>query len=183
MNSNAQRTYSLLTLLAVVLLLVGSVFYIKPTWDDLTSLTVGRDEKQVQKDTLNKQLQDLQALQQSLQQSSEVSQQTTLNAIPERLEQDKLILDLTSIAQKNDIVLNGVNFGVATNSADKIKKATVNANLTGDMSGLLSFLKGLESNERKLLVKSVTVQSGQTTTGVARVNFNVTMESYYQESI
>ncbi len=183
MTTPSPRNSQIISLLIFVLVLVGGVFYIKPTWDDMNSLALGRAEKQSQRDDLSSQLTDLQALQASLGGVSEVNKQTTLNAIPEHLEQDKLIVDITAIAKKNDIILNGVNFGVSTANADQVKRATINANLTGDMGTLLSFLKGIESNERKLIVKSVTVQSGQTDTGVARVNFNVNMETFYQDSI
>jgi len=174
---------SLLTLLVFIIILLGAIFYVKPLWDDVSSLSMGRDEKQVQKGTLSQQLSDLQSVQQSLGGASEVSRQTTLDAIPQRLEQDKLIKDITGIAQKNDIILNGVTFGVTTNSTERIKRATVSANLTGDMGTLLGFLKGIESNPRKMLVRNVTVQTGQTETGIPRVNFNVNIEAYYQDRI
>jgi len=174
---------SLLTLLVFLVLLLGAIFFVKPLWDDVSSLSLGRDDKMQQKDQLTTQLQSLQGMQQSVKQSSEVAQQTTLNAIPQRLEQDKLITDLTGISKSNDITLNNVNFSINAASTDRIKRATVTANLTGDMSGLLGFLKSVEANQRKMTVKSVSVQTGTTDTGIPRVNFNVNMETYYLERI
>lgn len=177
------KHFTLATFLIFLLVFIGGVFYVKPLWDDVSSLSLGRDEKQQQKEALSQQVKGLQDLQQSLNLASEVNKQTTLYAIPERLEQDKLIMDLTSISQKNDIVLNGINFGVVTGNTENVKRVTVNANLTGDMGGLLGFLKGIEANQRKLLVKSITVQSGESQTAMPRVNFNVSMEAYYQANI
>lgn len=174
---------SLLTLLVFLAVFLGAIFYVKPLWDDVSSLSLGRDDKMQQKDQLSSQLQTLQNVQKSIQQSSEVAQQTTLNAIPERLQQDQLITDLTGISKTNDIILNSVNFSVNAADTDRIKRSTVTANLTGDMSGLLGFLKGIEANQRKLTVKSVSVQTGTTDTGIPRVNFNVNMETFYLDRI
>ncbi len=174
---------SLISLLIFIVVLLGAVFYVKPLWDDVTSLSLGRDDKMQQQQQLAAQLQNLQTIQQSMNQTTEVSQQTALNAIPQRLEQDKLITDLTSIGKANDIVLNSVNFSINTVSTERIKRATVNANLTGDMSGLLGFLKGVEGNQRKLTVNTVSVQTGTTDAGIPRVNFNVNMETYYLDRI
>ena len=181
-NQSSSRK-SFVSLLIFIVVLLAAVFYVKPLWDDVSSLSLGRDDKMQQKDTLSTQLQNLQAIQQSMNQASEVSQQTTLNAIPQRLEQDKLMTDLTAIAKTNDIVMNSVNFSMNAASSDRVKKATVNANLTGDLGGLLGFLKGLEANPRKMSVKTVSIQTGATETGIPRVNFNVSMETYYLERI
>lgn len=155
----------------------------KPLWDDVSNLSLGRDDKLQQQQQLTTQLQKLQQLQQNIHQSSEVSQQTTLDAIPQRFEQAKLITDLTNIAKSNDIVLNSVNFSVNSTSTDRVKRAAMNANLTGDFSGLVGFLKGVESNPRKIQVKTISVQTGTTDTGIPRVNFNVNMETYYLDRI
>lgn len=174
---------SFLTLVIFIIVLLAAIFYVKPLWDDVSSLSLGRDDKMQQKEQLTAELQNLQSIQQSMSESSEVSQQTTLNAIPERLEQDKLITDLTGIAKTNDILLNSVNFSINSSTTDRIKRATVNANLTGDLGGLLNFLKGIEANPRKLTVKTVSIQTGSTDTGLPRVNFNVNMEAYYLDRI
>ena len=170
-------------LIIFIVVLIGAVFFVKPLWGEVNDLSTGRDEKLQQKDQLTGQLQNLQEIQKAMTEGSEVAQQTTLNSVPQRFEQDKLISDLTTIAKAKNIVLNSVNFSVNAASTDRVKKATVNANLTGDLGGLLDFLKGVEANARKLSVKTVSVQSGTTDTGIPRVNFNVNMETYYLDRI
>jgi len=174
---------SLLSLLIFTVVFLGAIFYVKPLWDDVGSLSLGRDDKMQQRDELNTELKNLQTIQQTMNEASEVTRETTLNAIPQRLEQDKLITDLTTISTTNDILLNSVNFSINAASNDRIKRATVNANLTGNLSGLLDFLKGVEANQRKFSVRTVSVQTGTTDTGIPRVNFNVNMETYYLERI
>lgn len=182
-NSQKHSNKSLPALLIFIVVLLGAVFYVKPLLSDVDSLSLGRDDKMQQKETLNTQLQNLQNIQEQLKQGSEVSAQTALNAIPQRFEQDKLIADITTIAKSNDILLNSVNFSMNAGSSDRVKRATINANLTSNLGGLLDFLKGVEANPRKLTVKTVSVQTGSTETGVPRVNFNVNMETYYLDRL
>jgi len=171
-------------LILLLVTLAGALFYVKPTWDEASSLAIGRDDKLSQKQELQQKLTDLQKIQQELNQSSEVSKQTSLSAIPEKLEEDKLILDFADIAQKNDIVMNSVNFSVPTNAPQgKIAKAVANVNLQGTEGALIGFLRGVEANSRKLNVKSITIQVGSRDEANPLSNFNVNMEVYYQGAI
>ncbi len=181
LTSSPKSRYSLIALLLFLLTFVGAVFYVRPLWDEVTSLSLGRNDKVSQKQNLEQQLSTLQELQQSLNVSSEVNKQTTLASIPEKLEQDKLIVDLTNIALKNDVVLNGVNFSISPSEIPgQVTRVAVNASLVGSESALVNFLRGVEANTRKLLVKSITVQLGDGNSALSRANFSVNMEAYYQ---
>lgn len=167
--------------------LLGAIFYLKPAWEEVNSLALGRDSKLAEKQGLQQQLTDLQALQQELNASSEVSRETSLAAIPEKLEEDNLILDLAEISRKNDIVLNSVSFSTPVDApAGQVSMATVNASLVGTESSLIGFLRAVEANSRKLLVKSISVQlakTEKTAVGSPLANFSVSMEAYYQGAI
>lgn len=180
---SSKKHYALPTLIIFLIILGGGLYYVSPLWSEVDGLKTEVFSLQQQKDTFSKQYQDLQDLQKSLNASSEVSQQTTLASIPERFEQDKLLQDLTDLAQKANVTLNGVNFSLAGNTQDKIKRATVNVNVTSSDTALIDFLRAVEGNTRKLVVKSITVQTGKTDTGATRVNFNLNMETYYQDRI
>ncbi|MFO0781183.1 MAG: type 4a pilus biogenesis protein PilO [Candidatus Gracilibacteria bacterium] len=182
-QASPKNQNSVLPIVLLAVVFFGALFFVKPLWDDVGSLSLGRDDKMQQRDQLSTELQHLQTIQQSMNEASEVSRQTTLNAIPQRLDQDKLITDLTTIAKTNDIILNSVTFSINAASTEKIKRATMNANLTGNLSGLLDFLKGVEANARKMSVKTVSVQTGTTDTGIPRVNFNINLDTYYLERI
>lgn len=181
MQNNSNKS-SLISLLLLVFILVVGLVFLKPTWDDVTQLNLGKEEKQTKKTSLQTELQNLRNLEANFQSGTEVGKSKVLSAIPERLEQDKLITQITNIAKKNDVVLNSISFSIPATSTQAIKKATVSANLAGGYSDLISFLRSIEGNERKLIVKAVTVQFGQTE-GIARANFNVSMEAYYQDRI
>jgi len=58
--------------------------------------------------------------------------------------------------------------------------ATISLNLTGTQGALMGFLKGIEANPRKIVVKSITVQKATAVSGVQLTNFNLSMETYYQ---
>ncbi len=182
--SNSINKSSSLPIVALLLFLAafaGGMFYVKPTWDEVSNLQAAGEEKITERNELNSQLVELQILQQELQGASEVTRQKTLVSIPERLEQDKLINDLSKIASDNDMVMNGINFGVPTSAFEgEVSRVSINTNVTGSQSSLLSYLKAVEGNTRKLIVKSITVQVGETDIGISRVNFNVNMEAYFQ---
>jgi Tfp pilus assembly protein PilO len=184
MTSIQNKPSNILNLIALVLILViaaAAIFYVKPLWSEVSSLEKGRDEKVVERKELNAKLTDLQKLQKELGGSSEVKKETTLLSIPEKLEQNKLIEDLSSIAKKNDMILNGISFSVPGNTLQgQVSKATLNTNLTGNETNLLGFLKDVEGNGRKLVVKNITIQVGENDLGMSRVNFNLNIETYYQ---
>jgi len=180
---NKNNKSSILNLLVVLLLIGAGLLFTKPAYDEYANLNLGLQEKQNQKSSLDNELAQLRDLKSKLDAGTEVGAAKVLAAIPERLAQDQLINQITSIAQKNDVVLNSISFSIPNSAAnDNIKKATITASLTGGYGDLISFLKGIEGNERKLIVKNITVQFGQTE-GVARANFNVSMETYYQTRI
>ena len=172
--------FTFFTFVLFLLVFLGGVFYIKPLWDEVQTLNSSVAQQQDKNEQLTTQLQNLQNLQQALGSASEVSQKTALNAIPERLEQDRILADLSEIAEQNQVIINSYNFNIAQNSVDKVKKATLNVNLSSEEDELLGFLKGVENNERKLLVKTVSVQAGRIAdSSTPRVNFNLSMEAYY----
>lgn len=161
--------------------LAGTFFYVKPTWDQVVQLEAAREEKTLQRNELNAQLVSLQQLQQELQETSEVTRQATLSAVPEKLNESGLILDLSRIAKDNDMLMNAINFGIPTGaSPGEVATVTISTNITGNQSSLISYLRDIEGNTRKLNVKNISVQTGETDTGISRVNFSINMEAYFQ---
>lgn len=180
MNKNSNSSVISLVLL---LALVGvGIFWFKPNWDDVSALKLTERARQSDFDQSNKDLDALKLSQANLAAGSEIDQQTVLTAIPERFQQDKLITEINDIAKKNNVNIGSISFSVPLNSQEVIKKSTISISLTGDQDALMRMLKGLEYNARKMVVKSITVQYGQTE-GYARINFNISLETYFQNSI
>lgn len=175
--------YSLIALVLIIVAFAGAWFYVKPTWDDVTALEGSRNEMQLQKQDLQTKLFDLQTLQQNLGASSEVTQATTLAAIPENLDQHAILEELSAIAVRNDIALNSLSFGINTTAIPgTVTPVTISANIGGSRAGLVGFLRGVETAGRKMLVRSITVQFGEVQE-FERVSFNVNIEAYYQGEI
>jgi hypothetical protein len=64
-------------------------------------------------------------------------------------------------------------------SRQPVLKATMNANLTGTESSLLKFLRAVESNPRKILVKSIAIQVANEDRSDQVTNFNLGLETYF----
>lgn len=184
MNNVNSKTKSLSSIISILLILISfalGVFYLKPTWDSSNQLSLSLNEKNDYRSQLNSKLVSLQELQQELQLSSEVSQVMTLSSIPEKLLQDQLIIDLSKIAKDNDMNMNGISFDIPTSSvAGNVSKVNLSTSITGNYSSLISYLRDIEGNSRKFTVKNISVQVGETDTGISRVNFNINMEAYFQ---
>lgn len=180
-NQNSPRRFYLVSFLLFLAVILGMIFYVKPLWEEVDSLAKGRDDKLSQKEELQSTLTDLQLVQQTLNAGTEVSRETSLASIPERLEEDKLITDIVKIARDNQVFMGGISFSIPSVSPPgEIAKAGISINLTGEEGALINFLRGIEANPRKIVVNSVSVQVASAESGVEMANFNVSMETYYQ---
>lgn len=179
---NKKNSSSVISLILLLALIAVGVFWLKPNWDEVTALKVTEQARQTEKDQANQTLETLKLAQANLEGSSEVDRATVLTAIPENFEQDKLITLITEIARRNDVNVGSISFSIPFNSTDPIKRATVNISMAGSEGDLLRLLKGLESSSRKMLVKNITVQFGKTE-GLERINFNISLETYFQGGI
>lgn len=179
---NKKNSSSIISLILLLLLVVIGVFWFKPNWDDVSALKVTEQARQAEKEQITQTLETLKSAQAKLAGGGEISRATVLTSIPEKLEQDKLISSITEIARKNDVNIGSISFSIPFNSSESIKKATISISMTGSEGDLQRLLKGLESSSRKLLVKNVTVQFGRTE-GLERINFNISVETYFQSGI
>lgn len=178
----SKRRYSFFSFLLFLFLFLGGVFYVKPLWEETNASTVERDTFLSQKQQLSTRLENLKKLEVNFNASSELNQKTTLVSIPEKLEQDKLIVELSDIAAKSDIILNGTNYNISTNaSSGQIQKVLINTTFVGTEDALTAFLRGIEASKRKIVVKTITVQIGDAETGIS--NFTLSLEAYYQGNI
>jgi len=178
-NNNRSSIISLV----LVLIIAGVVALLfRPIWEEVSQLQMGFNDKQSQKVALESQLQTLRGAQADLEAKTEVNKIKTLDAIPQRFEQDALITKLNQIASQNTVVVNSVSFNVPVGSTEVIKKAQINVNVTSDESKLISFLKDIEESDRKMTVKTITVQFGQTD-GKKRANYTLSLETFYQDRI
>jgi Tfp pilus assembly protein PilO len=179
MQKQNNNKSSVLSLVLILVLILSGIFWMKPNWDEVSALNVTLQNRETEKKGLEDDLQKLQTAQTSIDQGSEINKEIVLAAIPEKFQQDQLITQITGIAKKYDVNMSSISFSIPVNSAEQLKTATISVSMTGSEGDLLRFLKGLESNARKLVVKNVTVQFGSSG-DLQRVNFNITLETFYQ---
>ncbi|MGL5831204.1 MAG: type 4a pilus biogenesis protein PilO [Candidatus Altimarinota bacterium] len=181
MNNKSNKN-SIISLVLMLALLAVGLFWAKPTWDEAAGIRTALESRQTELDALQTQLNELQSSQTNLEGGSEVANNSLLTAIPENFEQDKLIEQIVGIVSRYQLNLNSISFSIPLGSTDNVKRAGVNVSLTGEKRDLLAFLKGIESNPRKLYVKSVTVQVGQSEE-TDLVNFSISMDTFFQAGI
>ena len=179
------KNSSLISLLLLLVLLVVGLFWFKPNFDEVNALRANEQAKEEVKKATEATLQSLKDAQANLEQAGEINRETVLVAIPENYEQDKLITTINEIASKNTVNIGSISFTVpfsANTAQEGVRKSTISVSLTGDEDDLLKFLRGIENSSRKMIVKGITVQYGQTS-GLERINFSITMETYFQSGI
>lgn len=182
--TQAKNNSSLVSLLLLLVLIVIGVFWFKPNFDQVGTLNTEKATKEEQKKALDAQLATLTQASATLDQTGEISKEAVLAAIPEHYEQDKLITTINDMARKNSINIGSISFSVPSggNSDGGIQKSTISVSLTGSEQNLINFLKAVEMNPRKMVVKNITVQLGQAD-GQASTNFSLSMETYFQSGI
>jgi hypothetical protein len=102
------------------------------------------------------------------------------NAIPSAMSQDVVIRDLISISDENKVSLNSISFGKGGANDKGVSVLRVNAGFEGGFNDLIRFLEGIETNNRKFTVNSISVQLASLTVGgIRKANFSVAMETYF----
>lgn len=112
---------------------------------------------------------------------SEVESKELAQAVPLNVAQDNLILDINRIAKTADVTFNALTFSV--NKSAKIPTILISAGFQGAYQNLTRFLKLIETNPRKMIIKNAAISRSQTDAGFELVNLNLTMESYFRAEV
>ncbi len=184
-GANSQKIQKMLAILLLVLALALYFLYVKPTGNVLAEKQVSYEALQSQEQVLNEQLSALEEAGKRLELDSDVKTQKVVNAIPEKLEQDSLLLNLVDIAQKNDIEFQSISFSTSGEEVGApVKKMGISASFEGNYGDLVNFLKSIEQNGRKIVVENISVQLvGEPIEGIERVHFALSMDTFYRNGI
>lgn len=109
---------------------------------------------------------------------SEVEAKELAQAIPVDLAQDQLITDINRIAKTADVTFNALTFSI--NKSGALPFVSISAGFQGAYQNLTRFLKLLETNPRKIVIKNASISRSTTDAGFELVNLNLTMESYFR---
>lgn len=110
---------------------------------------------------------------------TEVDVKTLEQAIPSKMKQDELILDLSRITQKAEISFNALSFTL--DQKDSLPAITVSAGFVGTPDNLMKFLKMLETSQRKIIVKSASVSRGEKVGDQQFANMTLSLQTFYQK--
>lgn len=164
----------LLAIVLLLLMIVGSVFFILPLRDKIAELKAEKEVLAQEVATLDSKVLGLQALAETVS-TSETTKQLLSAAVPSGYAQDELIVEVSEMANDLGFALNAVNFS-DTVSEEFGKALSLNANFSGPYEELIAFLQKLETAKRLMRVLSLTLQR----TDITNISFTLTVEAYYQ---
>lgn len=174
-----KKSSTFLNLLSVLLLaaaVVAVIFFVNPMQSEVDDMKLQLDEKEAELADLTSQVAALEAMREELG-SSGVSEEKLLLQVPEGVDQDQLISDMADLASEAGIDLHGMSFSAIT--GDQTGAIAISASFDGNYQDLIGFLESIEKNGRKLRVRSINVQLFEESS-VARANFSLLIEAYYQ---
>lgn len=157
------------------------VFMLKPV-----SLAVDEKEQEVltrqsEVNVLQEKIDSFKKQEEDLQLNDE-KKRAILSAIPIGINQDEVIRDVVEVATKNDITLRSISFSKNSTGQNNVNVLRVSASFEGSYTDLINFLQGVEGNQRRFMIGSISVQmTAQSSTMTDRVAFSLTMDSFYQE--
>jgi len=177
-----KKKSSLGTIVGVVFIFAAFVIYnvfVGALKEGISTANAAIDADQARIATIEETIASYEGARQELDLSSEVKLMDSLNSIPERMYQDRVILDVLKLSDDNDIEMNSITFGQG--SFGTIGALRINASFSGNYGDLINFLEDVEGNGRLFKVNSVTIQMGnESILELKRVNFSVSMEAFYQ---
>ncbi|MEK9132907.1 MAG: hypothetical protein AAB606_04335 [Patescibacteria group bacterium] len=109
---------------------------------------------------------------------SEVEQKELDKAIPANLEQDIIISNLNTLSKSADVSFNALTFGLQKQG--NLPTVNISAGFQGTSGSILRFMKMLEVNPRKFLIKDAGVSHLQSEGGLDLVNLNLTLQAFYR---
>lgn len=109
---------------------------------------------------------------------SEVDEQQLALAVPQTMDQDRLISDINRMATASEVNFTSLTFSVQTQGA--VPTLTLAAGFQGSYQNISRFLKALELNPRKIVIKDASLARSKIEGGAELVNLNISLESYFQ---
>ncbi len=184
--NNLNETSKIKSVVGVLLILMSLlvfVFLIRPFALDVDETTEQVEKRENDVSIRQDRLTFLNAENAALEIETDVSKSLVEKAIPNTMNQDDVIQNITDIAEENTVELNSISFGKGAKSEDGISILRVNASFEGGFGDLIRFLEGVESADREYVINSISVQLASLEVGgVRRANFSLSMETFYQLS-
>lgn len=110
---------------------------------------------------------------------SEIDKKELDRAIPAHLEQDVIINDISRMAREADISFNALTFSLQESAS--LGTVNIAAGFQGNSGNIIRFLKMIESNPRKLVVKNAGISQSETSAGLPLINLNLSFSAFYRK--
>lgn len=162
-------------LLLIALGIAGIFLFLIPKKGEFDENKILLTQKQSELSRLKTQLVEFQNVESEFE-GSEVTMNDILNLIPQNIEQDKIIEELSDIASDNEVSLNSVSFGTGTGRDLDLQVVTMTLNITGTHTNLINFIEGLEDSGRKFNIKTLSLQMLEN----RLENMSINVECYHQ---
>lgn len=166
----------------VLISIAAYVFYTSGLADDRALTQISLDGKVRELEVLQSREAALLSAQEELDLTSTVDQFTSIAAIPTSIDQDEILKTLTETAKNYDIILKSISFSRSDSPIEGVGTLRVNSSFEGSYGDLLSFLTGLEQNERLFKINSISVQINRNgISDLERTNFSLNIDTFYQK--
>lgn len=114
---------------------------------------------------------------------SEVDKKELSSLVPEKLNQDAIITNLNAMAKATDISFNALTFSLQKNENGP-QAVSIAAGFQGTGDNMTRFLKLIETNSRKFIVKNVSLSksdANEENSSLNVVNLNLSLQAFYRK--
>jgi Tfp pilus assembly protein PilO len=164
----------LLSVLLLIALALGVVLFVFPMQDRIETAKAEKALMAAELQQVQSQFDSLTAISGSIA-KSQATKNSLLAAVPKGFGQDEFLEELSAIAKETRFDLSAMSFSESV-STDYGEILNVSVNFSGSFTQLIPLLQKIETADRLMTVRSISVQR----TSSDRVVFNLSIEAYYQ---
>lgn len=168
---------SLIVFIVLLLTLLSTFFYLAPLIEEDNGMDFNVEQQTTLRDQSIEDLNKAKMMKVEYDTMTEVDKERYAHLIPEKLDQQSLIDELSSIAQAQGVLLSAISFS-KTNSNELPRKVSILANFSsvGENNPIIRLMSALENAKRLFLVKNISLNLNKT-----RNDYALTLESYYKQ--
>jgi len=174
--------YFIIPILLFIAVSVFAFWVLLPIWENTQAML---ELKKTNADNLAQRKQLTASLEKLISQYSERAADFSYfsKAVPTDQDIPGLLVNLESLASENGIIFSGVNFKPKDLKASGIKTLTMEIKIKGSYPAFQNYLGAMEKSLRLFDVTSVSfsgIAPGQTGVSASNVEFNLSVNTYYQ---
>jgi Tfp pilus assembly protein PilO len=168
---------SLIVFTVLLLTLLLTFFYLFPLIQEDNEMDLNVEQQARLLDKSREDLNTATMMKNEYDKMTEQDKERYAHLIPEHLDQQSLINEISSIAQAQGVLLSAISFSKTTGT-DIPRKVSILANFSsvGENNPIVHLMSALEHAQRLFLVKNISLNLNKT-----RNDYTLTLESYYKQ--